>query len=298
MGESWPAGRPAGHDDGPMGRTVRCLAMAVLLLGVAAGVGASPVREAWSLTVGPPTLVGPEGSSGGFWRLAFSDEFDGPGIDASKWSNGFGWGDTANNFAAWCDPTANVIVDGALLQRADRLPAPQNGKPYSGACLHTKGTFSQLYGYWEARIRVAPGPGLWSAFWGKPADESWPPELDVEEIGGDRPDTVIMTNHWRDESGHRQKTHRWRGPDFTADYHVFGAEWSPEETVWYVDGVERARTGAGAAEMAARGPFYALLNLQVGLQGAAQATEATRFPAYQLVDYVRIWDRPFDFLGP
>ena len=147
-------------------------------------------------------------------------------------------------------------------------------------------------------MRVPAGTGLWSAFWGKPADESWPPELDVEEIGGDRPDTVIMTNHWRDESGHRQKTQRWRGPDFTDDYHVFGAEWSPDETVWYVDGVERARTTEGAAEMAAGGPFYVLLNLQVGLEGAAQASAATRFPAYQLVDYVRIWDRPFDFLTP
>jgi beta-glucanase (GH16 family) len=144
----------------------------------------------------------------------------------------------------------------------------------------------------------APGRGLHSAFWGKPASEAWPPELDVEEIGGDRPDTVIMTNHWRDDSGHRQKTQRWRGPDFSDSYHVFGAEWSPDETVWYVDGVERARTTAGAAEMSAGGPFYVLLNLQVGLGGAAQPSAATRFPAYQLVDYVRIWDRPFDFLTP
>jgi beta-glucanase (GH16 family) len=282
-----------------MGRNVRCLMMAVVPLVAAAGVGA-PVRDASALTIDPPpALVRPEGSQGGFWRLTFSDEFDGPEIDASNWSNGFGWGDTADNFAAWCDPTANVIVDGgALLQRADRLPAPQNGKLYSAACLHTKHSFAQLYGYWEARIRVAPGVGLWSALWGKPADESWPPELDVEEIGGDRPDTVIMTNHWRDDSGHRQKTHRWRGPDFTDDYHVFGAEWSPDEIVWYVDGVERARTTEGVHEMAAGGPFYVLLNLQVGLRGAAQASAKTRFPAFQLVDYVRIWDRPFSFLTP
>src|SRR5919108_155752 len=78
--------------------------------------------------------------SGGLWRMTFADEFDGPGVDASKWSNGFGWGDTANNFAAWCDPTANAVVDGVLVQRADRLPAPVGGKGYSGACLHTKGT--------------------------------------------------------------------------------------------------------------------------------------------------------------
>lgn len=46
------------------------------------------------------------------------------------------------------------------------------------------------------------------------------------------------------------------------------------------------------------GPFYALLNLQVGLRGSPQPTDATKLPAFQLVDYVRIWDRPFDFLTP
>ena len=284
-----------------MDRTVRRLGMAVVLLVTAAGVGAgAPVRNAWPVTLElPPVLTRPEGSSGGFWRLTFSDEFDGPEIDTDKWANGFGWGDTAANFAAWCDPTANQVVEaGVLLQRADRLPAPQNGKLFSGACLHTKHSFSQLHGYWEARIRVASGQGLWSAFWGKPANESWPPELDIEELGGDRPDTVIMTNHWQDDGGHQQRTHRWRGPDFSGGYHVFGAEWSPEEIVWYVDGVVRARTTEGIDRMAAGGPFYALLNLQVGLRGAAQATDETRFPAFQLVDYVRIWDRPFTFLGP
>jgi beta-glucanase (GH16 family) len=267
--------------------------MAVLLL-VGAALPGAPAGAAWPLTLEPPpVVVQPAGSSGGLWSLTFSDEFAGSAVDAAKWSNGFGWGDTAGNFAAWCDPSANAVRDGALVQRADRLGAPQNGKLFSAGCLHTKGTFSQRYGYWEARIRVASGPGLHSAFWAKPASEQWPPELDVEEIGGHRPDTVIMTAHWRDGGEHRQKAQRYRGPDFSGGYHVFGVEWSPEGTTWYVDGVGRARTTDGAAEISAGGPFSALLDLQVGLSGAVQPTAATPFPAYQQVDYVRIWDRPF-----
>ena len=179
------------------------------------------------------------------------------------------------------------------MQRADRLPAPHNGKSYSGACLHTKGSFSQLYGYWETRLQVATGPGIHSAFWGKPANERWPPELDVEEIGGHRPDTVVMTAHWNDGTGHRMRNQRYRGPDFSGGFHVFGLEWSPDGATWYVDGVERARITEGADHLAAQGPFYALLNLQVGLGGAVQPSATTPFPAYQLVDYVRIWERPF-----
>jgi len=274
-----------------MGRTVGRLAMAVLLV-LTGGIDAL-ARRAWPLTIAPPVPAQPLASSGGLWVPTFDDEFDGTGVDASKWSNGFGWGDTAANFAAWCDPSANTVVDGALVQRADRLPVSQNGKAYRGACLHTREKFSQLCGYWESRIRIASGAGLHSAFWGKPANERWPPELDVEEVGGARPDTVIMTNHWRDDTGHRFKNQRFEGPDNSLGYHVFGAEWSPEGTVWYVDGVERARITEGAAEMGAEGPFYALLDLQVGLEGAVQADATTPFPADQLVDYVRIWERPF-----
>jgi beta-glucanase (GH16 family) len=276
--------------------------MAVLLV-VAGAVGARS-RGAWPLTIGPPAppalpiLVAPLASSGGLWIPTFDDEFDGPGVDASKWSNGFGWGDSAANFAAWCDPGANVVVQGVLVQQADRLPVPHDGKPYRGACLHTKDRFSQRYGYWEARIRVPSGRGLHSAFWGKPANEQWPPELDVEEIGGAAPDTVIMSVHWQDDTGHRLANQRYRGSDYSDDFHVFGAEWSPEGTVWYVDGVERARITDGAAEMAAKGPFYGLLDLQVGLEGAVMADATTPFPADQLVDYVRIFERPAGMVTP
>jgi beta-glucanase (GH16 family) len=242
----------------------------------------------------PPALDQPAGSSGGLWVPAFDDEFDGSGVDAGKWSNGFGWGDSAANFAAWCDPAANVVVHGVLVQSADKVP--RGDKAYSGACLHTKDTFSQLYGYWEARIRIPSGRGLHSAFWGKPANEEWPPELDVEEVGGALPDTLVMSVHYRDESGHRMSNTRW--PGLTAGYHIFGAEWSPEGSVFYVDGYERGRLTAGAAEMAAEGPFYALLDLQVGLDGAVQADDSTAFPAYQLVDWVRIWERPLGMMTP
>src|SRR5882724_4323164 len=137
-----------------MGRNVGRWALAVLL--VLTGAVDAFFQQAWPVTINRLPVT-PLGSSGGLWRITFADEFDGAGVDASKWSNGFGWGDTAANFAGWCDPAANAVVDGVLVQRADRLPAPQHGKGYSGACLHTKGTFSQLYGYWEARLKAAAG---------------------------------------------------------------------------------------------------------------------------------------------
>jgi beta-glucanase (GH16 family) len=232
----------------------------------------------------------PLASTGGLWLLSFSDEFEGQALDETKWSNGFGWGETAGHVAGGCDPANNIVGGGFLLQRADNRAF--RDRPYSAACIHTKNKFAQLYGYYEARIRVPRGPGLHSAFWGKPNDESWPPELDVEEISGGIPERVTMSVHWRDDSGHRFDNTKFNGGDFSADYHVFGAEWSPEGTIWFVDGVERARTAAGAPYMDDGGPFYLIVNLQVGLVGAGLPDATTAWPAGQYVDYVRVWARP------
>lgn len=231
----------------------------------------------------------PLGSTGGLWLVTLRDEFAGASLDSGKWSNGFGWGETAGHVAGYCDPANNTVEGGVLVQRADRRP--QGGRPYSAACINTKDKFSQLYGYWEARIKVPKGQGLHSAFWAKPNDESWPPELDVEEVSGGITNRVTMTVHWRDETGHRKRNTKFFGPDFSRGYHVFGAEWTPRQTIWYVDGVERARTDEGAAYMDDRGPFYVILDLQLGLRGTGMPDASTPWPSHQYVDYVRVWSR-------
>ncbi|MGH9003580.1 MAG: glycoside hydrolase family 16 protein, partial [Acidimicrobiia bacterium] len=178
----------------------------------------------------PPGLLAPLplASTGGLWFLSFQDEFDGSELDASKWTNGFGWGETAGHVAGACDPANNIVGDGVLTQRADNRPLLD--QPFAAACIHSRDKFAQLYGYYEARMRVPRGPGLHSAFWGKPNDESWPPELDVEEISGGIPERVTMSVHYRDETGHRFTNAKFFGPDFSAGSHVFGAEWSPGGT--------------------------------------------------------------------
>ena len=58
------------------------------------------------------------------WKLTFSDEFDGPVLDASKWNNGYAL--EATGPGSWPDP-ANVRLEGGSLRlygekRAQRPP--------------------------------------------------------------------------------------------------------------------------------------------------------------------------------
>jgi beta-glucanase (GH16 family) len=248
-----------------------------------AGESVRPVAPVRAQQSGPA-----ESSSSTEWVLTFSDDFDGDSLDNSKWSNGFGWGQGTNHDFGWCDAANNVVSGGVLAQRIDKRP--QGGQPFSVGCIHSKNKFAQQYGYWEARIRAARCYGARTAFWGKPNDESWPPEIDVVEINGDGPErahSAKFTAHWRRGRRHVQKGGEFAGPDFSEDFHVFGAEWSPEGVIWFVDGVERFRTAAGAAALDDRGAFYTILNSQVIDRRSMCGDIPSRSASY--VDWVRVW---------
>lgn len=235
----------------------------------------------------PAVEVTPYGEPEGAWQLTFEDDFDGDSLDPTKWSSGFGWGEVSGNTVGYCDPDHNIVSDGLLEQRIERRP--QGGMPFSVGCINSRARYSQLYGYWEASIRMAGCKGARGAFWAKPDNESWPPELDVVEVYGDDRDRADLTIHWEQRGDYRRDKGYFTGPDFSAGFHVFAAEWGPEETIWYVDGVERRRTPTGAHFMNDGGAFYTMIEAQV----IDAASRCGQWPYYssQYVDYVRIWSR-------
>ena len=239
-----------------------------------AGSEARPAASVRPQTAGDPSE----------WALTFDDEFDGNSLDTSKWSNGFGWGQDTNSNYGWCDPALNVVSGGVLAQRIER----RRGGPesFGVGCIHTRNKYAQQYGYWEARMRTARCDGSRSAFWGKPNDEHWPPEIDVVEVVGDVSRTAKFTVHWSD-GGHRESMGAYTGPDFSDGFHTFGARWTPEGVTWYVDGVERRHTAAGAAALAAGGAFYTIVNSQV-IDPDSNCGDVPADSA-EYVDYVRIW---------
>ncbi|MDQ3945427.1 MAG: glycoside hydrolase family 16 protein, partial [Actinomycetota bacterium] len=266
-------------DPGVAAATVPVLALtsALLITGgtVPAGGQARPAAVA----------VAPYGAPDGAWRLEFEDDFDGDSLDETKWSSGFGWGETSGNTVGYCDPDHNIVSDGVLEQRIERRT--QGGMPFSVGCINSRARFSQLYGYWEASIRMAGCRGARGAFWAKPDDESWPPELDVVEVYGDDRDRADLTIHWEERGDYQRDKGNFTGPDFSAGFHVFAARWSPEETIWYIDGVEVRRTTAGTRFMNDGGAFYTMIEAQV----IRESSRCGEWPYYssQYVDYVRIW---------
>ncbi len=225
------------------------------------------------------------------WTMVFNDEFDGSALDASKWSTCYHWAldygftycRAGNDELQWYQPDDVSLQGGQLHLKAEKRTF-QNAN-YTSGMVDSHGKFNFLYGYAEARFRVPKGKGLWPAFWMLPKDNSWPPEIDIMEILGDKPNLAYTTLHWGQENNSTGKV--FNGPDFSADFHTFAINWQPGLIIWTIDGVEVFRTTANTPDKA----MYLILNLAVGGAWPGSPNASTVFPSTFDVDYVRVWQQ-------
>jgi beta-glucanase (GH16 family) len=224
--------------------------------------------------------------------MTFQDEFDGAQLDASKWVKRYKWGEAKINgeLQAYTDD-AFQLQNGILSIIGDRRTASYAGQTFQYASGVLCSVLEQKYGYFEARLKVPAGQGMWPAFWllGNAA-ATGVNEIDIHEILGQQPNTVYMTVHWGTDygAGHQSDGSSWVGPDFSADFHTFGLEWNPDSIIWTIDGIEHKRhTGAGVPQVA----MYLILNLAIGGTWPGAPDGTTPFPGLYQIDYVRAYTR-------
>ncbi len=235
------------------------------------------------------------------YKLVFDDEFEGDSLNTKNWGYNYSWG-SSHNHSGWCVPENVIVKDGVLTLRGDNERHPDSvGKQYtfnnqkadimytSGA-VNTAGTFRFNYGYFEARLKMPKGKGLWPAWW--MLKDGWPPEIDMLEILCSRPEQLRVNCHygpaWNDERSHEQVINL--GFDSSDDFHVYGFEWTPKYMKYYVDGVQvgHALTTKEALDQCTN--MYMILNLAIdGWDGKPDAT--TVWPAEYQCDWVRVWQK-------
>ncbi|MBO2942406.1 family 16 glycosylhydrolase [Paenibacillus sp. F411] len=221
----------------------------------------------------------PSGPGSG-WTLAFNDEFNGSSLDTTKWNYNWPWGNIADHSDEVLR-SSNISVGGGSLA----IKANKEGNTWYSGLIQTNGKFNQQYGYWEARIKSAPGNGFLTAFWTK-TEAVWPPEIDVMEVLGNDPYKLHMTQHYINSSGNYVGDGgSWTSSSNLADgYHVYGVEWNASQIKWYVDGVLRRTTPNNVYQ-----PLYTLLNVHVGMDWTGDPQDSNTRYAY--VDWVRVWKK-------
>lgn len=198
---------------------------------------------------------------GGRWRQTWSDEFDGSGLDPSKWDFVLGNGTHVPDHGQWVPgwgraelPSStldadNVGVQGGLLRIRAQMRR-RDGCDYTAARIRSRrhdgrSLFAQRYGRFEARVRVPWGQGLSAAIRMLPQDERYGSgaasgEIDLMQIDGERPHEVLNGIHFGSSFPARSAlTHAHPLPfgSTVGDWHVYAVEWEPGRIRFYVDDV-------------------------------------------------------------
>jgi beta-glucanase (GH16 family) len=257
----------------------------------------------------PAARIASPGLSG--WELIWSDEFNGPNgspPDGSKWAfdiGGDGWGN--NELEYYTDHRQNAYQqDGNLVIKvlAEKFTGADGAtRNYTSARLKTQTKFAQTYGWFEARIKIPRGQGIWPSFWMLGDDigkVEWPQcgEIDIMENIGKEPSLVHGTIHGPGYSGDHGIGAPFALPshaNFADDFHVFAVEWEPNAIRFYVDDhLYETRTPSdlpAGAKWVYNHPFFLLLNVAVGGGWPGNPDATSVYPQTMLVDYVRVYRR-------
>ena len=241
------------------------------------------------------------------FELVFSDEFD-HGFDETVWQGHYVYGDNdtqKRDTAWWNRDQVSFTDDGCLkltVEYREDGPAGANyysygmetnpNKNYNGR--HTG--YEQLYGYFEIRCILPRGLGLNPAFW-LLTDGMWEDdtdggvtgaevdvfETDTDNVPGDRDYGSVYHTIHVDAYGDAHKA-EWQGAFYADDpydrFNTYGVEWNEEGYIFYVNGVETARTDFGGV---CRVPLYLIISVGVD----ENVRKNTDLPASMIVDYVR-----------
>jgi beta-glucanase (GH16 family) len=149
------------------------------------------------------------------------------------------------------------------------------------------------YGYFEARMKMPPGPGTWPAFWLaalKPATVTdRKVEIDAIEYYGQFTAAYQAAVHvwYKDPGKTRGAAEKISVPEgaLVQDFHTFGIDVSPQAIVFYLD---RAPVWKQPTPEELDGPLFPLVNLALG---SGWPIDQTPNPSTLLVDYVHVYGR-------
>ena len=224
------------------------------------------------------------------WVMTFNEEFLGDKLNWDVW-------DTVNypeggGVSSARGPDNVEVKDGNLHMLTKK--EQKAGKEWTTAHIWVKPeVFRQAYGFFEARYKICAANGLNNAFWLMTSEDMVMDsiqdfEIDINE--GHYPNEVCPTYHYYSTGDHASYSVPYRAQyDLSKDYHTYGLEWNPDELIYYYDNIEIARYKNENATI----PLFPYLSSAV-LSWAGSIVGEDADGSAQIVDYVRVWQRPED----
>jgi beta-glucanase (GH16 family) len=254
----------------------------------------------------------------GTWKLTFSDEFDGPALDASKWRSGYHFNAVINKEKQHYVPE-NLIFDGKGVlkftaeKRTVKAPPMKFEQPYASGAIETWDRFAQKYGLFEARIKMPKTHGLWGAFWLMPDRGADLPhekrmstfdggmEFDIAEylpVWGNFYHTAMIYDGYGPKKrarsgGGGNHSPRHEIPGINEDFHTYSLYWEKGLAMFFVDG---RLVDGWKDERVASVPMHVILCMAVGGQWPETygPVDDANLPDSMDVDWVRVYSGTLD----
>ena len=248
----------------------------------------------------PVTPRGPELNLDGY-NLVFCDEFDGDKLDTDAWKYR-GSGVRRGGFNG---ESQVAVKDGNLYLTGEYLTDGKYGEGWYTGMISLKQHY--LRGYYEIRCKCNKDKGFWSAFWIQSPNNPYDhyisqggvngAEIDIfEAMSADaflpmNRNSVAQTVHcngWDEDIENidsRCLGDFKVGKDIYNEYNTYGLEWTEDEYIFYINGVESARTSFGNGVSTI--PEEVIVSLEIPEEINFEKDYSTQM----VVDYVKIYQK-------
>lgn len=257
------------------------------------------IFEVFSLVIfdTPTTPRGPELDLTGY-EVVFEDNFDGDSLNTDVWEYR-GSGPRRGGFNA---ASQVKVENGNMIIRGDYQTDGTYGEGWYTGMVKLKERYCK--GYFEIRCICNPGEGFWSAFWIQ-ADSPYTASVSKGGVGGAEIDifesmswektlnrnSVSQTIHCAGVDGVQEGFQSrmlgtFYGNNIYEEYNTYGLMWTDTEYIFYINGVETARSsfGNGVSEVAED----VIVSLEIPDIEKLEKIEKD-FSTEYVVDYVKIY---------
>ena len=246
----------------------------------------------------PTTPRGQELDLSGY-ELVFEDEFEGTQLNTDVWQYR-GSGSRRGGFNA----ESQVRVEGGnMIMTGDYQTDGTYGEGWYTGMIKLKERYCK--GYFEISCKVNEGDGFWSAFWIQ-ADAPYNASVSKGGVGGAEIDifesigtptfmsrnSVTQTIHCAGVDGVQEGFQsrilgEFKGKNIYDEYNTYGLEWTDDEYIFYINGIETARSsfGNGVSEV----KEDVIVSLEIPDENKLALLDKETYHTEFVVDYVRIY---------
>ncbi len=233
------------------------------------------------------------------YNLVVYDEFEGDSLNTDLW---FVRGNGPRRCGYNADSQVSVR-DGNLVITGEYLTDGEYGEGWYTAAIALKEKYKQ--GYFEIKCICNDSDGYWSAFWIQ-ADSPYTASISKGGVGGAELDifesycydgdkyAVTNTIHCAGVDGVQEGFQsallgKFKGNDITKEYNTYGLEWTEEEYIFYINGIETVRSsfGNGVSQV----PEQVLVSLEIPDGEKLDSFDKSTFKTEFIVDYVKIYQK-------